>query len=70
MTVRQYKWLTVLNEYMTPFHNTDEELERKYWKTIIYINPIYGAGVPGTLFDSSVKVRARFCYSPSVPNRA
>ncbi|EMR09236.1 hypothetical protein PNEG_02571 [Pneumocystis murina B123] len=32
-----------------------KELERIYWKTITYNNPLYGADMPGSLFDDSVK---------------
>ncbi|CCJ30484.1 unnamed protein product, partial [Pneumocystis jirovecii] len=32
-----------------------KELERIYWKTITYNNPLYGADMPGSLFDESVK---------------
>ncbi|KAK3937323.1 hypothetical protein QBC46DRAFT_416416 [Diplogelasinospora grovesii] len=33
-----------------------EELERIYWKTLTYAPPLYGADLPGTLFDESVKI--------------
>lgn len=32
-----------------------EELERAYWRTLTYNNPMYGADMPGSLFDDSVK---------------
>jgi len=31
-----------------------EELERAYWKTLTYAPPLYGADMPGSLFDESV----------------
>jgi hypothetical protein len=30
-----------------------EELERTYWKTLTYAPPLYGADLPGTLFDDN-----------------
>ena len=33
-----------------------EELERHYWKSITYNNPLYGADMPGSLFDDSTTV--------------
>jgi hypothetical protein len=32
-----------------------EELERAYWKTLTYAPPLYGADMPGTLFDERTK---------------
>ena len=32
-----------------------EELERSYWKSITYNSPMYGADMPGSLFDDSTK---------------
>ncbi|KKZ65120.1 hypothetical protein EMCG_09026 [[Emmonsia] crescens] len=31
-----------------------EELETAYWKSLMYNNPMYGADMPGSLFDDSV----------------
>ncbi|KAK3361055.1 hypothetical protein B0T24DRAFT_671693 [Lasiosphaeria ovina] len=33
-----------------------EELERIYWKTLTYASPLYGADLPGTMFDESTKI--------------
>ncbi|KAK2072004.1 hypothetical protein P8C59_006383 [Phyllachora maydis] len=32
-----------------------EELERTYWKTLTYAPPLYGADLPGTLFDDDTE---------------
>lgn len=31
-----------------------QELEKHYWKSLTYNNPLYGADMPGSLFDDSV----------------
>jgi len=56
MTVAEYKRMAESDDYKTPIHSDFKSLERKYWQTIIYKSPIYGAGVPKTLFDNNVKV--------------
>lgn len=33
-----------------------EELERIYWKTLTYAQPLYGADLPGTLFDEDTEI--------------
>lgn len=32
-----------------------EELEEKYWKSLSYTNPMYGADMPGSLFDDDTQ---------------
>jgi hypothetical protein len=39
----------LLSEEYTP--ERCEELERAYWKTLTYASPLYGADMPGSLFD-------------------
>lgn len=48
MTVKQFHDLAVSERYQTPKHFDYDDLERKYWKNITYISPIYGADVSGT----------------------
>lgn len=39
------------HRYKPPRHTDYDDLERKYWKNITFINPIYGADVSGSLTD-------------------
>ncbi|KAK5638432.1 hypothetical protein RI129_012727 [Pyrocoelia pectoralis] len=54
MTVQQYQDLATSDRYNTPRHFDYEDLERKYWKNITYVAPIYGADVSGSLTDPHV----------------
>ncbi|XP_025196246.1 probable lysine-specific demethylase 4B [Melanaphis sacchari] len=56
ITVAQYKKLADSPEYMTPDYFDFAELERKYWKNILYKSPIYGADVSGSITDKDVEV--------------
>lgn len=33
-----------------------EQLERKFWKNITFNPPLYGADVPGSIYDKDVKI--------------
>ncbi|KAK0167640.1 hypothetical protein PV327_005011 [Microctonus hyperodae] len=55
MTIKEYEKLANSDRYATPRHFDYEDLERKYWKNITYIAPIYGADVSGSLTDPDVK---------------
>ncbi|XP_015592194.1 lysine-specific demethylase 4A isoform X2 [Cephus cinctus] len=54
-TVKEYSKLANSERYCTPRHFDYEDLERKYWKNITYVAPIYGADVSGSLTDPDVK---------------
>ncbi|PSN40426.1 hypothetical protein C0J52_09263 [Blattella germanica] len=56
MTVKEYHDLAVSARYKTPNHFDYEDLERTYWKKIMYGSPIYGADVSGSLTDQDVNV--------------
>lgn len=56
MSVQEYRKLAESPRYSTPRHFDYEDLERKYWKNITYIAPIYGADVSGSLTDTDVTV--------------
>ncbi|XP_033212914.1 lysine-specific demethylase 4C-like [Belonocnema kinseyi] len=55
MTVKEFQKLANSERYNTPKHFDYEDLERKYWKNITYVAPIYGADVSGSLTDPDVK---------------
>lgn len=41
----------LLHRYCTPRYLNYEDLERKYWKNLTFVSPIYGADVSGSLYD-------------------
>jgi hypothetical protein len=51
MTVKEYYEHTKTDGYGPPKYNDYEELERKYWKNITFIAPLYGADVCGSITD-------------------
>lgn len=56
LTVAEFHSLANSSKYCTPSHQSFEELERRYWKNITYVSPIYGADVCGSLTDSDCDV--------------
>ena len=44
----------LLLRYRSPHFADYEDLERKYWKNVTFVNPIYGADVAGSLTDDDV----------------
>eukprot|EP00117_Sycon_ciliatum_P028140 scpid70035/ scgid5429/ Lysine-specific demethylase 4A; JmjC domain-containing histone demethylation protein 3A; Jumonji domain-containing protein 2A len=56
MTVKKHRELALSDQYSPPKAANFEELERKYWKNLMFNKPIYGADVPGSLTDPSVKI--------------
>ncbi|KAK9753201.1 jmjN domain [Popillia japonica] len=50
----QHAELANSERYCTPRHFDYEDLERKYWKNITYVAPIYGADVSGSLTNPEV----------------
>jgi len=53
MTVKEYEEHTQVDCYTPPKYDDYEELERKYWKNITFIAPLYGADVCGSITDST-----------------
>lgn len=56
MSVKEYEELAQSDQYRTPNHFDYDDLERMYWKKIMYGSPIYGADVSGSLTDDDVHV--------------
>ncbi|CAL8309819.1 unnamed protein product [Lota lota] len=55
MTVGEYRKLANSNKYCTPRHKDFDDLERKYWKNLTFVSPIYGADVSGSIYDPDVE---------------
>uniref|UniRef100_A0A182K4X2 [histone H3]-trimethyl-L-lysine(9) demethylase n=1 Tax=Anopheles christyi TaxID=43041 RepID=A0A182K4X2_9DIPT len=56
MTVQEFYEKTKEERHATPKHFDYADIEKKFWKNITYVAPIYGADVPGSLTDTDVKV--------------
>ncbi|KAF7703060.1 hypothetical protein HF521_022067 [Silurus meridionalis] len=55
MTVGEYRKLANSKKYCTPRHKDFDDLERKYWKNLTFVSPIYGADISGSLYDPDIK---------------
>jgi len=53
MTVEDYEKHSKSDRYTTPKFVDFEDLERKYWKNITFIAPLYGADLKGSITDPS-----------------
>ncbi|XP_053860310.1 lysine-specific demethylase 4C isoform X10 [Vidua macroura] len=51
MTVKEFKDLANSDKYRTPRYVDYEDLERKYWKNLTFVAPIYGADINGSIYD-------------------
>ncbi|XP_067271395.1 lysine-specific demethylase 4B [Pseudorasbora parva] len=54
MTVKEYRKLANSKRYCTPQHKDFDDLERKYWKNLTFVSPIYGADVSGSIYDPDI----------------
>ncbi|KAK7136581.1 hypothetical protein R3I93_016805 [Phoxinus phoxinus] len=54
MTVGEYRKLANSKKYCTPQHKDFDDLERKYWKNLTFVSPIYGADVGGSIYDPEI----------------
>ncbi|XP_037325216.2 lysine-specific demethylase 4B [Pungitius pungitius] len=55
MTVNDYRKLANSKKYCTPRHKDFDDLERKYWKNLTFVSPIYGADVSGSIYDEDIQ---------------
>ncbi|XP_078461680.1 lysine-specific demethylase 4C-like isoform X1 [Lampetra fluviatilis] len=55
MTVADYRRLANSDKHCTPRHQDYDDLERKYWKNLTFVAPIYGADICGSLYDEDVE---------------
>ncbi|XP_051979723.1 LOW QUALITY PROTEIN: lysine-specific demethylase 4B-like [Xyrauchen texanus] len=54
MTVGEYRKLANSKKYCTPQHKNFDDLERKYWKNLTFVSPIYGADISGSIYDPDI----------------
>ncbi|XP_049650667.1 lysine-specific demethylase 4C isoform X3 [Accipiter gentilis] len=55
MTVKEFKQLANSDQYCTPRYIDYEDLERKYWKNLTFVAPIYGADISGSIYDEDIE---------------
>ncbi|KAJ7335481.1 hypothetical protein JRQ81_013422 [Phrynocephalus forsythii] len=55
MTVKEFRKLANSDKYCTPRYLDYEDLERKYWKNLNFVAPIYGADISGSIYNENVK---------------
>ncbi|XP_061101469.1 lysine-specific demethylase 4C-like [Conger conger] len=55
LKVQEFRRLANSNQYCTPRYVNYEDLERKYWRNLTFLSPIYGADVSGSLYDEGVE---------------
>ncbi|XP_074877904.1 lysine-specific demethylase 4C isoform X2 [Buteo buteo] len=55
MTVKEFKQLANSDQYCTPRYIDYEDLERKYWKNLTFVAPIYGADINGSIYDEGIE---------------
>ena len=54
MSLKDFHKKAISDRYRAPHFEDYEDLERKYWKNVTFVNPIYGADVAGSLTDDDV----------------
>jgi len=56
LTVRDFRKMCIHSRYRQPRSENYDDLERKYWRSISYVPPIYGADTNGSLFGEEVNI--------------
>ncbi|CAL8468488.1 g8028 [Coccomyxa elongata] len=52
---KDFRPIAVGDDSLPPAKETPEEVERRFWRNITLRPPLYGADVPGSLFDADLK---------------
>ena len=53
---KDFRPQAVNDDSLPPAKETPEEVERRFWRNVTLRPPLYGADVPGSLFDEDLKV--------------
>ena len=56
MTAKEYRKMAISTKYRSPNFADYEDLERKYWKNVTFVPPLYGADVAGSVTDDDCNV--------------
>ena len=54
ISIPDYYKMATNTTYRTPAHENEEELEKKYWKSLNFIDPVYGCDVTEGITDDGV----------------
>ena len=54
VSVKDFHKLAISEQFRPPRFSDYEDLERKYWKNLTFVAPIYGADIPGSITDDDV----------------
>ena len=56
ISVQEYYKMAHSTQFETPRHADFDDLERKYWKQVKYVPPIYGCDVSDALSDPELEI--------------
>ena len=56
ISVQDYYKMANSTQFETPRHEDFDDLERKYWKQIKYVPPVYGCDVSDALSDPDLEI--------------